>query len=112
MLVKRIIDLVLEKKAQILNDKKAAEANSLLAIAAIQAGISSTAWKTYMQQYVDNNNADQLARLMATDGTLDDTPENREVRMHRAYLVGNAVCATGTTPGFDFGVEGIDDGIV
>jgi len=81
--------------------------NATLAIAAIHEGVNSQAWETYMRQFVDNNNPDQLRRLTATDGTINDPV----LRMHRAYLVGNAVCATTTDTGLDLTVNTIDDNV-
>lgn len=108
----RILDKVQEKKAAILADHtgQIGMANAKMAIDAIHAGLSSVAgspWETYMKQFVDNNNPDQLGRLLATDGSVNDAGQ----RMHRAYLVGNSVCATTTTDGMDFTVASIDNGI-
>ncbi len=79
-----------------------AMANALKAVAAIQGGISSAAWHEYMSQYAED--ANQLARLKGTDGTLNDP----ELSMRRAYLVSNAVCAPGTTDRLADQVESID----
>lgn len=108
----RIIDKVRGKKVAILADHtgQIGMANAKLAIDAIHAGLSNvpgSPWETYMKQFVDNNNPDQLARLLATDQTINDPGQ----RMHRAYLVGNSVCATTTTDGMDFTVASIDNDI-
>jgi len=84
--------------------------NATLAIAAIHEGLSSaagSAWETYMKQFVNNNDPNQLARLLATDGTLND----RNARMRRAYLIGNGVCGTTTDTGLDHYVFTIDENI-
>jgi hypothetical protein len=89
------------------NDPAPLIENANLAIAAIHEGVNSQAWETYMKQFVHNDNPDQLARLMATDGTVDDPA----FRMHRAYLLGNAVCATTTDTGLHVTVNTIDGNI-
>jgi hypothetical protein len=92
-----------------------ADANGKLAIAAINGGIQSEAWRLYMEQFIYRDDAgaldpQQLGRLLATDGTLGNFDHDR----HRAYMVGNAIC-TAASPGnggnFVFGVETIDDGL-
>ena len=100
-----IIAKVKEIKEQLLRDPIKGEANAKLATAAIQAGIHSAAWETYMNQFAENT--DQLMRLKATDGTLGDPTLDRR----RAYLVANGVCGTPTTDGFDMEVNTIDEGL-
>jgi hypothetical protein len=112
MTMARIIDKVQEKKAAMLADPtgQLGRDNAKLAIDAIHAGISSvvgSSWEKYMRQYVDNNNPEQIGRLLATDSSASDD----EQRMRRAYLVGNAVCATTTTGTMDYEVASIDNGI-
>lgn len=82
------------------------EDNMRLAVAAIQAGIHSTAWETYMEQFAAGN-PQHLMRLKATDGTLGDLDMDRR----RAYLVSGAVCGTTTTDKFGFTVPTIDNGL-
>jgi hypothetical protein len=111
---KKIIDKVLDKKTELIADKKEGGPkcgqNALMGIAAINGGIKSAALKAYMMQFVEQNppgtpvDPAQLARLLATDGTLGDP----ELDMHRAYMVANAVCNGFTPNNFDFGVETID----
>jgi hypothetical protein len=111
---KKIIDLVTEKKLRMLGDPDEAIENGHLAIAAINGGIQSEAWRLYMEQFIYRDEAgaldpQQLGRLLATDGTLGVFEQDR----HRAYMVGNAIC-TAASPGnggnFVFGVETIDEG--
>jgi len=107
-----IIEKVQAKKAELLEERdreekhggvpvKALE-NRAKAVAAIQAGIRSKAWKTYMRQFADT--PEQLMRLMGTDGTLGD----KDLDIKRAYIVANAVCGAGSTDDFDIGVDTID----
>jgi hypothetical protein len=97
----KIIDNVVAKSAQVKTDAKEAEAVKKLCVAAIKSGIRSKAWKAYMLKFLDKDSDGnvvspaQLARLLATDGTLDDDPHN----VHRAYLVGNFVCTAASTGG-------------
>jgi hypothetical protein len=105
----KIIEKIREKKTRITKKttqaKQEARDNRDLAVAAIQAGIRSKAWKAYMEQFADNQ--EQLMRLMATDGTLGD----EEMDIKRAYIVGNAICGSGTPTELDRQVETIDDGL-
>ena len=97
-----IIEKVRAKKAEYRANEEKARKNRDMAVAAIQAGIRSKAWKTYMEQFADT--PDQLMRLMGTDGTLGD----KDLDIKRAYLVANAVCGAGSTDDFDMGVDTID----
>jgi hypothetical protein len=124
-MAKKIIDLVQEKIAAMKEDPNdsdevkrakadAADALSREAVVAINDGIKSRSWETYMRQFVDKDangslNPAQLARLLADDGTLGDVNLDRR----RAYLVGNAVCGSGSPNTANLGnnVSGIDDGI-
>lgn len=88
---------------------KAAKANTEKAIAAITGGIKSTAWKTYMEQFVSRGadgqlDQQQLDRILAVDGT--DTIQARID--NRAYLVSNGVCGQGTKERFLENVITID----
>ena len=106
---KTIMERVVEKKAVLINDQIAADANQLLSQAAIIGGIHSVAWKTYMEQFIDKDadHDDQLMRLLATDGT--DT--NPGLSRARAYLVANGMCGQGTRTQFDQNVDTIDAGL-
>ena len=116
MMAKKIIEMVRTKMEELDRDPVKADENSLMAVAAMNGGIRSVAWKTYMLQYVEKE-ADgttplepaQLERLLATDGTLGQRDPDRQ----RAYMVGNAVCGGGSPGGtrLDFQVEGIDNTI-
>lgn len=111
-MAKKIIEKVADRKAELEDDFTAGQ-NSAMAVAAINGGIRSAAWKAYMMQFVDQDppgtpiNQAQLGRLMATDGTLGDPDLDRR----RAYLVGDAVCGIDTTMTFGKFVPTIDDGI-
>jgi hypothetical protein len=110
-----IITKVLEKKKELTsapNKTDVAEENRRLAINAIHGGVTSTAWKTYMERFVDKGDPPalqqkQLMRLLATDGTINDDG----FRKRRAYMISNATCGEPTGPNFDDRIEGIDDGI-
>ncbi len=109
-----IYEKVIAKKDE-MSDKKngqfVAGQNSAMAVAAINGGIRSAAWKAYMMQFVDQDppgtpiNPAQLSRLLATDGTLGHPVFDRM----RAYLVGDAVCGMGTAATFGETVNGIDN---
>lgn len=103
---KKIIELVLVKKAELAKQEKAEE-NKKMAIAAVTGGLGSAAWKTYMKQFVSNDDPDQLKRLFATDDTGDD----QNMIERRAYLVADGVCGEGTKELFGNNVNTIDDGI-
>lgn len=103
---KKIITKVLEMKEKLKNDPQAALENQKRSQAAIIGGMRSVAWKKYMEEFVDKDNqhADQLMRLLATDGT--DT--NEGLNRARAYLVANGMCGQGTRNLFDENVHTID----
>jgi hypothetical protein len=112
------------KRDEILNSPDTVGlANQKKAIAAIIGGIKSTEWETYMKQYLDEPQAEdlaavppkhdnselrarQLARLLGTDDTRDD-PDMQE---KRAYLVANATCAQPTGTLLANKVDGIGNG--
>jgi hypothetical protein len=100
MKIIEIVRMVMEENS---NNGDKAVANAARATAAIQGGIQSAAWRDYMQQYAETT--DQLARLMGTDGTLNDPLHSRR----RAYLAANAICAPGSTDQLDRLVDTIDD---
>ena len=119
-MAKRIIEVVLEKKAEIEKDLAVAEANARLAAAALMKGRLSQEWRQYMMQFVEKDpknpneplNPAQLARLLATDNTLGDPNLDRK----RAYMFSNQICgggspATGTGLPFDAFVDSIDFGL-
>lgn len=100
----KIINLVRDKKEQIKKNPDEAAANQRLAIAAVTGGVGSEAWKTYMRQFVSNNDPEQLRRLFAEDNTAED----QALIDNRAYLVANGVCGEGTKDLFDQNVKTID----
>ena len=110
---KSIVEMVIKKVDRIIKDPSEAGQNATLAIAAINGGIRSDAWRNYMMQFVEQNppghavDPAQLERLMGTDNTLGDP----EMDKRRAYIVANAVCAATTPQTTGFGIDGIDDGL-
>jgi hypothetical protein len=105
---RKIIDIVREKKREIMRSGrtgKAGQANQDKAIEAIFGGSKSKAWKEYMKQYADT--PAQLKRLMGADPLANDP----DVREARAYLVANAVCGAGTFGRLDLEVDAIDKGL-
>jgi hypothetical protein len=109
---KKIIDLVHAKSQSMQNRPAEAGQNTTLAIAAMKSGIRSPEWRAYMMQFVEQSagipvDERQLNRLLGTDETKDAPEMDRK----RAYLLGNAPCMEGTTPGFPNGVESIDEGM-
>jgi hypothetical protein len=87
----------IQAKAQTITDEVKATGNSQtawdlhdLATKAILGG--ATDWVNYMSQFADPNNPLELARLIPTDGTTDDTRQTA-----RAYLVANGMCTEATT---------------
>jgi hypothetical protein len=107
---KTIIEAVRERQEELKKDPVLATQNMALAMAAMRDGIKSEAWQQYMTQFVEQNppgkpvDPDQLARLLAKDGTLGDQILDRQ----RAYLVANSICGPSTVETTDFGVETID----
>lgn len=99
----KIIEKVRLVKEEIRNDQAKATANATKAMLAIHGGIQSDAWFEYVQQFQEN--ADQLARLMGTDGT----GQHQGLSIKRAYLAANAMCGPGSTDELDRQVETIDD---
>jgi hypothetical protein len=57
-----------------------------------------------MEQFVSENDSEQLMRLLAEDGTSAD----QALIDNRAYLVANGVCGEGTRDRFDENVRTID----
>lgn len=110
----RIIDLVRTRRDVIQGNATEAERTGLLAVAALtagvhtQEGIPTQAWRDYMEHFVGLD-ADQLKRLLATDGTKDHVHLKRK----RAYLIANAVCGANSpnTEMLDARVNTIDDGL-
>jgi hypothetical protein len=106
----KIIEKVIAKRDAMMQDASLCGQNATLAIAALNGGIQSDAWRSYMMQFVEQDppgtpvEPAQLQRLLATDGTLGDPT----LDMRRAYLVGNAICGAGTPDDFDYGVNSID----
>lgn len=111
-MAKSIYELALSKAKKIKGTSGAAEGgrNAALAVAAINGGIRSAAWRAYMMQFVEQNppgqpvDPAQLERLLGTDGTMGVPDLDRQ----RAYLVSNAVCGPSTEFTNTIGVFGID----
>ena len=109
----RIIDMVLKRRKEMIENPTVAIRNGVLAVAAIHGGVRSAAWRAYMMQFVDQNplgtpvDKRQLDRLLATDGTEGDPDMDR----HRAYLLGNGPCGPDTPTTFHTTINTIDDGI-
>jgi hypothetical protein len=75
------------------------------ALAAIRAGQGSDAWGVYMSLFVDDGHPEQLARLMAKDGT----DQNDGLNEKRAYLAADGTCTTETVTNFGVNAsEGLD----
>jgi hypothetical protein len=119
-MAKKIIEMVRAKRDELTlkgeqGDHKAAEDFAKLAVAAINDGVKSRAWETYMLQFVEKDSNDkpldpaQLKRLLADDGSLD----NYDLSRRRGYMLGNAVCGAGSpnTADLDKFVDTIDDGL-
>jgi len=108
---KTILEMVQAKVNSITNDPGEAEQNATLAVAAINGGVGSVAWRSYMMQFVEQNppghpvEPAQLGRLLGTDNTLGDP----DLDQRRAYLVSNAVCGSGTPETTTFTVSSIDE---
>jgi hypothetical protein len=91
-----IRDNILEVKKTMLmellsNDKTTSSGIQELAIAAINAGPGSEAWRAYMSKFAENDT--QLQRLMASN---DDPGMDRA----RAYLIADGPCGTETVTNF------------
>jgi len=107
----RIIEIVRTRRDTIRNNSPEAERTGLLAVAALTAGVHTPAgtptpaWQAYMEHF-PGLDADQLKRLLATDGTKGDVDLDRK----RAYLVANAVCGANSpnTELLDLRVNSID----
>src|SRR5437868_8455325 len=80
-----------EKKSQ--QDAGFATTFSDLAVAAIIGGVTSQAWKDYMEKIVGPHAPKQLARLTLQDSASGDP----YVRRSAIYIVSNSVCGPGTT---------------
>jgi len=112
---RKIIEMVRERKAAMSQDPADAEKNAEMAVAAILGGVKSPEWKSYMLQFVEKDakgtplDPRQLQRLLAADDTAGDPTINR----NRAYLASNGPCGAASPGGlgFDFTVEGIDQGL-
>jgi hypothetical protein len=106
-----ILDNVQRKKEEFADNPVMVGQNIALAIAAMRDGIKSPAWEFYMTQFARDENGildkDQLARLMATDGTLGDPVLDRK----RGYMIANAMCGMSTVNNFDLGVATVDNRI-
>jgi hypothetical protein len=71
------------------------------AVEGILNGMSSPQCRTYMEMFADPAKPQQLARLMAEDGTEADPAKRRA----RAYLLSNGPCGTDTVTTFENGVS-------
>ena len=71
------------------------------AVNAIKSGEGTTAWRTYMAMFAQNER--ELARLLPTD----ETQNVFKMDVARTYLVGNGTCGAETT-GFHL-IEGVND---
>jgi hypothetical protein len=106
---KKISEIAEEMRLAMKKNPGLAVQNMFMAIAALKGGIKSTAWEDYMKQFVYQEkpgtfDPDQLARLLAQDGTAGDPVLDRR----RAYLVANGVCGPSTEFTTTIGVETID----
>jgi len=112
-MAKSIYEMAIAKAKKIKGTAGAAEGgrNAALAVAAINGGIRSAAWRAYMMQFVEQNppgqpvDPAQLERLLGSDGTMGVPDLDRQ----RAYLVSNAVCGPSTEFTDTVGVFGIDE---
>jgi hypothetical protein len=110
----RIIDIVRARRNVIEADTAEADRTGALAIAALNAGIHTqdgtptAEWQAYMEHF-EGLDADQLKRLLATDGTKGDGNLDRK----RAYLVANGICGSNSpnTGMLAVRVNTIDDGL-
>ena len=106
-----ILENLRRRQGDLKGDAQATAENVLLAVAAMEQGITSTAWRKYMEQFASDTtgavDADQLARLTATDGTASDDVLARK----RGYIVGNAMCGMTTNDTMDYAVESIDHNV-
>lgn len=110
----RIIDIVLTRRDVIAGNTAEAEITGTLAVKALRAGnrntdgSTTTAWRDYMMHF-PGLSAAQLSRLLAEDGTFNDTNLDRK----RAYLIANAVCGPNSpnTGMLAFGVNTIDQDV-
>lgn len=106
-----IFDNVQRKQKEFKGNPVAVGQNIALAIAAMRDGIKSPAWEFYMTQFARDENGvldkDQLARLLATDGTLGDPVLDRK----RGYLIADSMCGMSTVNNFGVAAETLDHGI-
>ena len=107
-----ILENLRRRQGELAGDPNASLDNVRAAVAAMEQGISSTAWSKYMEQFASDTtggavDAVQLARLTATDGTAGDEVLARK----RGYIVGNAMCGMTTNDTMDYAVESIDHGV-
>src|SRR5215472_8894810 len=108
MTMATIFDNVQRKQKEFAHNAVMVGQNIALAIAAMRDGIKSPAWEFYMTQFARDENGvvdkDQLARLMATDGTLGDPALDRK----RGYLIADSMCGMSTVDNFGVAVATID----
>ncbi len=99
-----IISKVIDKRNAMKKDGSMATENRDLAVQAMTGGIESADWESYMRQFADTEL--ELARLTIKDDTMSS-----EMKAKRAYIVGNAICGSGTPGNFHMGVNTVDEGI-
>ena len=109
----RIIDIVRAKRNEIEVNSNEAKILGELAVAALKAGIGSTAWQTYLTRLAGQNDFSpgQLKRLLAQENTPADTDPEMDKR--RVYLVANATCGINSpdTTNLPVRVNTIDEGV-
>lgn len=97
---------ILAVKQKIIDEGPGSETSIRLrrkALDAINGG--SVEWVTYMKEFATN--ADELARLIPTDGSHTDLAMNDA----RAYLVAKSPCGTDTVTTFEKTISAVLDGI-
>lgn len=110
---RRIIDAILARRDEMENDPVAAARNQTLSVAALQGGIDSVEWRSYMMQFLKQDppgtpiDEDQLKRLLGTDGTRGDP----DLDLKRAYILAGGPCGSETRGRFGFFVNTIDRGL-
>jgi len=101
-----ILGNILEVKQRILDEganSPTADRLKRKALDAISGG--NAEWVIYMKEFAKT--PDELARLVASDGSENDDGMNDA----RAYLLAKAPCGTDTVTGFENGITEILDGI-
>ncbi|HEX7176199.1 MAG TPA: hypothetical protein VF240_13135 [Pyrinomonadaceae bacterium] len=94
--IEEVITKIIAEVDAGLEDKEVATEVGDKAVAAILGGAAE--WAAYMKLFAKT--PEELARLIPTDGTADETKQKA-----RAYLVANGTCGSGTTRGLLHTVE-------